>query len=100
MKNAETLHNISVHARRKCDLCESTFSTKKNKDEHILRVHEGKKYYRCRLSFCELTFKTKKRRRKHISSVHEGQKPYKCELCEKKFLGTHNLKVHMRWMGS
>ena len=60
-------------------------------DNHIARVHEGKKSHLC--TKCGSRFSTKVILRRHISCVHENDfRPHHCSICGKDF----KLKQHLK----
>ena len=71
-----------------CNLCGKSFITKRQLDDHILVIHQGKPY-KCHL--CEATYERKANVKLHVKKVHQGWKPdpVKCTLCDK-FLSSNS----------
>ena len=63
-----------------CDICDSSFKSKKSLKRHITSVHEGKKSFKCDL--CGTSFTRKPSLNIHVASVHEGKKPFRCNICD------------------
>ena len=93
----------------KCDSCMNSFSTVPVLRNHINRVHEGQKNYKCDRDACEMLFfnakglkqhtqrveksySSRQSLKKHISTIHEGNKDYKCDSCFKCFPDAGYLK--------
>ena len=79
----------------KCSFCGKQF-----RDISSGKMHEQKhienKRYQC--SDCGLSYSDKQSLKSHIAVIHEGQSRYKhtCDLCGKKFVKSHQYKIHMR----
>ena len=121
MKKEKLNKHIAVIHMLKCDFCDSAFTLKKQLEEHILKVHEGKKPaplkmkklslweatkpYKC--SICKTIFVTKSNLKEHIATihkeqldvnimkVHEGKKPFKCSICKIVFVSKRKLNEHI-----
>ena len=94
-------HTVVAHGKKKkkvkCKLCDTVFKERKDYNEHILSVHDGKKPFPC--TKCTSSFLEKSQLKIHILSVHEGIKPHKCNVCNERFgtsvqLNNHFKRVH------
>ena len=52
-----------------CATCKADFDEKKDLDEHVSNVHDGKNRIKCDL--CESTFARMNERNRHKNNVHE-----------------------------
>ena len=89
------IHITSVYENKrqfKCDICDSTFKSKKVLKRHNL-LHEGKKLFNCVI--CESNFTTKDLMKQHIATFHIAKNPSKCKICDKSFVTKHSLKLHL-----
>ena len=73
----------------KCSTCDKESSHKGHLNEHIARVHEGKRPNKC--SVCDKLFSRKSKFNEHIASVHKGD----CSVCEKEFSSKSNTTSHI-----
>ena len=75
--------------------CVKNFPSKQTMLDHILVIHEGKKYH---CQFCAKTFNHKCNMQSHVNRVHEGKKPKPaiCSQCDKVFTRSNALKRHIR----
>ena len=94
-------HDVVVHGKKKkkvkCKICDTVFKERKDYNEHILSVHDGKKPFPC--TKCTSSFLEKGQLKIHILTVHEGIKPHKCNVCNERFgtsvqLNNHFKRVH------
>jgi len=78
-----------------CPHCVKNFPSKQTMLDHILVIHEGKKYH---CQFCAKTFNHKCNMQSHVNRVHEGKKPKPaiCSQCDKVFTRSNALKRHIR----
>ncbi|XP_063960035.1 zinc finger protein Xfin-like [Lytechinus pictus] len=76
----------------KCTICQDLFSDKYELNRHIKR-HAGKK--QCHV--CKRQFKSIYDVNLHVRRVHTGERPFQCSHCQARFLGTSELRAHMRW---
>jgi len=77
-------HVKSVHLKIKdffCEQCPSTFSDKKQLDQHSV-THKEEKSHKC--DVCDKMFKTKSNLKLH-SNIHTKKKLYFCDDCGKSF---------------
>ena len=73
----------------KCSICDKESSQKGHLNEHIARVHEGKRPHK--YSVCDKVFTRKSKLNEHIASVHEGD----CSVCEKESSCKSNMTRHI-----
>ena len=94
-------HDVVVHGKKKkkvkCKICDTVFKERKDYNEHILSVHDGKKPFPC--TKCTSSFLEKNQLKIHILTVHDGIKPHKCNVCNERFgtsvqLNNHFKRVH------
>ncbi|GBB83560.1 hypothetical protein RclHR1_10260003 [Rhizophagus clarus] len=78
-------HQSSSHLL-KCQICESTFQSHQEFNEHARKKHNYK--YLC--SFCSQIFTQERQKKGHQKLVHG----VKCPFCEKKFTNENSLKDH------
>ena len=78
----------NVKKEKKCDVCNKTFLTKIDFNEHM-NSHENKRNYNC--DACGKNFMRKSSLIKHRLKVHENNGPHKCEFCLKEFNNTFSL---------
>ena len=93
-RNTASQSLIPTNSYHLCDICETTFSLKRNLKRHKKVIHEGKKLYPCKI--CQKTFSVTKYLERHISVVHEGQKGYVCDSCGRVTSSNFNLKKHIK----
>jgi uncharacterized C2H2 Zn-finger protein len=89
-------HIERVHEQKKnfkCNICDVSFKSRQGLTRHILAVHEGKKLFEC--NYCEKKFASDQCLKRHISRVHEGNANFECSTCKKVFHQMHDLKKHM-----
>ena len=77
--------------------CDKRYTRKHDLRLHFVK-HTGDSPYKCymgacngRIAFCkqqELTW--------HIRSEHTFERPYQCEVCNRRFIHSHHLRVHRR----
>ncbi|KAF7286019.1 hypothetical protein GWI33_008322 [Rhynchophorus ferrugineus] len=77
----------------KCEKCDSSFDTERNRKRHILKWHRDcpRKEFICDL--CGKVLVNLESFKIHILG-HNGAKPFECEYCGKKFLRRNTLKWH------
>ncbi|XP_011604218.1 zinc finger protein 384b isoform X1 [Takifugu rubripes] len=78
----------------KCPHCTKSFANSSYLAQHI-RIHTGVKPYTCH--FCHKSFRQLSHLQQH-SRIHTGDRPYKCTQpgCEKAFTQLSNLQSHRR----
>ena len=52
----------------KCDICDYSFSCKRDIIRHVASVHEGKKPFKC--DICDYSCSQKNVMKSHVASVH------------------------------
>ena len=77
-----------------CNICASTFNSKKLLYLHKLRTHADS----VPCETCSKLFRSKKHLKTHIKLVHEAPE-HKCPLCHKPFSRPWNLKIHVKLCG-
>ena len=76
-----------------CDICDSSFKSKKSLKRHITSVHEGKKALICKI--CDKGFSQKGVMNRHVASVHNGRKTIESEICSMNFESKKDLEEHV-----
>ncbi|KAF7670097.1 hypothetical protein LDENG_00049820 [Lucifuga dentata] len=78
----------------KCPHCTKSFANSSYLAQHI-RIHTGVKPYTC--SYCQKSFRQLSHLQQH-SRIHTGDRPYRCSHpgCEKSFTQLSNLQSHRR----
>nr|XP_023019904.1 gastrula zinc finger protein XlCGF26.1-like [Leptinotarsa decemlineata] len=97
-KQFEFPRYLKAHAKRheedykkfRCDLCQKSFSSKRDLTDH-LNVHANVKNYHCKV--CNKAFRTKQSVNKHMP-IHSEKRPFKCTLCDKRFKKQSILRKH------
>ena len=80
-----------------CDRCDKVFRYKQSYQQHLQRVHLGKKDHQC--DECGQLFSQMHHLRIHRAQVHNLEQemlPHPCTLCEKRFASQSAWKMHMR----
>ena len=75
-----------------CKLCNHSFRTKGNLDNHFAAVHELKKPFECKI--CKKTLSRKDKLKDHILTVHETLKLFQCSICDHKTMTKGAMKSH------
>ena len=88
-------HLMSDHPFQ-CNFCLKKYVKNAHLENHILSVHEGKKFI-CDL--CVINFVSKSSLESHNESFHDFRNPKLCKLCNKEFgkLRRHITSVHKVW---
>ncbi|KAM6995418.1 zinc finger protein 384b isoform 1-T1 [Tautogolabrus adspersus] len=78
----------------KCPHCTKSFANSSYLAQHV-RIHTGVKPYSC--SYCQKSFRQLSHLQQH-NRIHTGDRPYKCSHpgCEKSFTQLSNLQSHRR----
>ncbi|XP_062557447.1 zinc finger protein 91-like [Armigeres subalbatus] len=76
-----------------CNICNSTFTVRKNLNNHK-RIHSNDKRYTC--SYCNMKFLHWGSRRYHIARCHTGEKKHVCEICGAGFRNSSQCIIHYR----
>ena len=90
-------HDKIPYTPYQCTICKKEFSGvngKRNMNQHVAVVHEGKKPFECEL--CNACFSKKVGLETHISMVHDGNKSFECNLCQFATATENNLKAHVK----
>ena len=77
----------------KCDDCEVTMKTYKQKQNHFLYKHSNKPAFQC--AQCNIEFTSAHSKKVHVESVHMNL-CLTCDRCGAEFRNTTNLKRHLR----
>ena len=96
-------HRVLQHEAEpsKCQLCEKTFTSKRQLKKHDSIVHEfkEKKTIKVKCNICKKNFLSKITLDQHVKVVH-NDKVHKCETCDKTFtfraLINHQRNVHQK----
>ncbi|XP_061748984.1 zinc finger and SCAN domain-containing protein 2-like [Nerophis ophidion] len=80
------------NTRFRCQLCDKTFCSKKNRKEHMT-CHSDERPFIC--SVCGKGFSRKGILTRH-TRLHTGEKPYSCSVCGQRFCQQSNLISHTR----
>ena len=84
----------------KCESCGKSFYGARYLNQHIDRVHEGKKddnktEERNKCNLCDKKFAQFGTLNRHIRNVHNGEKPHVCDKCNKMFAQKSKMKQHI-----
>lgn len=61
------------------------------------RTHTGEKPYVCQTEACGKRFRWKSSLSYHQKAVHSNLRPYACNFCDKRFLESRKLQLHLDW---
>ncbi|XP_041649702.1 zinc finger protein 384b isoform X3 [Cheilinus undulatus] len=92
--STKTYRNHTESKPHKCPHCTKSFANSSYLAQHV-RIHTGVKPYSC--SFCQKSFRQLSHLQQH-NRIHTGDRPYKCSHpgCEKSFTQLSNLQSHRR----
>lgn len=79
--------------RLDCELCQFSTFYKDALNDHVDRVHHGKKKVKYVCSYCAKTFSRRLVYDEHVDK-HEGRYRYCCQYCGKKYRNKARCKVH------
>ncbi len=78
-----------------CQVCQKTFRTQSQMEDHVSTVHPGTRPYACHL--CPFAFAEKCNLKAHINEVHEKLRPHKCDMCtDRVFARNADVKRHKK----
>ena len=81
--------SIETHPHQ-CPLCPQVFTRRDNLKQHVLSIHNGKRYP-CEL--CQKSFTQTGSLNLHVKTAHGGMR-VKCDLCDKTYARLHGLRQH------
>ncbi|CAJ1062557.1 zinc finger protein 384 isoform X3 [Xyrichtys novacula] len=92
--NTKTYRNHTESKPHKCPHCTKSFANSSYLAQHV-RIHTGVKPYTC--VYCQKSFRQLSHLQQH-NRIHTGDRPYKCihPGCEKSFTQLSNLQSHRR----
>ncbi|XP_059195804.1 zinc finger protein 384b isoform X2 [Centropristis striata] len=92
--STKTYRNHTESKPHKCPHCTKSFANSSYLAQHV-RIHTGVKPYTC--AFCQKCFRQLSHLQQH-NRIHTGDRPYKCihPGCEKSFTQLSNLQSHRR----
>ena len=93
----KTFHKPATKNVFNCDLCNKTFTKKRNLTDHIEKTHNRRKtetHFQC--DICDKTSNNKNRLQEHVENVHEKNDHIKCELCKEEFTCNDYLMKHLK----
>lgn len=92
LKHLKEAHGITFTFE--CDLCKTTFSTRRALTMHTNKFHTRK----TQCEICNKSFSCRSVLKKHMMS-HSGERNYVCQLCQKAYRHEKSLKQHLRIHG-
>ena len=78
---------------KNCEICDRSFKSQRNLNNHIAAVHELKKPLECKI--CNKKFARKEKINQHVFTVHEKLKLFQCSVCDHKTSSKGNMKSHI-----
>ncbi|XP_075897364.1 zinc finger protein 384b isoform X3 [Nelusetta ayraudi] len=92
--STKTYRNHTESKPHKCPHCTKSFANSSYLAQHI-RIHTGVKPYTC--TYCHKSFRQLSHLQQH-NRIHTGDRPYRCSHpgCEKSFTQLSNLQSHRR----
>ncbi|XP_049307761.1 zinc finger protein 665 isoform X5 [Bactrocera dorsalis] len=91
----QAVHTGKMRKLIKCDLCESTLTTKRGLARHIKTMHTEEYQTPQVCPMCSKVSPSVMAHRKHIRDVHTLEKKHLCNLCDKAFKRHADFKDHM-----
>ena len=88
-KQKLTVKSSETHPHQ-CLQCPQVFTRRDNLKQHVLSIHNGKRYH-CEL--CQKSFTQSGSLNLHVKSAHGGMR-VKCTLCDKTYARVHGLRQH------
>lgn len=76
-----------------CKICGKNLSSTHTYIHHK-RIHTGERPCVCHI--CGKQFRAPNGLQRHLTETHEKQRRYSCLMCDKHFVNSQNLKLHMR----
>ncbi|OXA53944.1 Zinc finger protein 26 [Folsomia candida] len=93
-ESALTRHLGRAHGIIPCPACPATFSSSKEKDDHVRSAHHAAAPFQCAL--CGNKFRRRNKLAIHMVVHHEiGEKTFSCGKCGKKFVLEENFNRHV-----
>ncbi|XP_021961864.1 zinc finger protein 345 isoform X2 [Folsomia candida] len=90
-----TYHIGRIHSGIPCPTCDAKFSSIKEKDAHMTRVHNIAPYA---CSLCGNKFYKASRLQVHLFTRHEdGEKKFSCAKCDRSFALEQNFERHVKF---
>ncbi|KAH8261528.1 hypothetical protein KR044_010626, partial [Drosophila immigrans] len=79
----------------KCELCESTLTTKYGLARHIKMMHTAENLQPIQCKFCLKVSPSLQAHQHHIKYTHNTARSHQCPMCEKAFKRPNELREHM-----
>ncbi|XP_060658989.1 transcription factor grauzone [Drosophila nasuta] len=79
----------------KCDLCESTLTTKYGLARHIKMMHTAENLQPIQCEYCLKVSPSLQAHQHHIKYTHNTARSHQCPMCEKAFKRPNELREHM-----
>ncbi|XP_049307758.1 zinc finger protein 665 isoform X2 [Bactrocera dorsalis] len=95
LKRHQAVHTGKMRKLIKCDLCDSTLTTKYGLARHIKTMHTEEYQTPQVCPMCSKVSPSVMAHRKHIRNVHSLEKKHLCNLCDKAFKRHADFKEHM-----
>jgi len=89
-------HKRHIHSNRRpcqCPFCGKMFKSNDKVKQHV-RIHTGAKPHSCR--HCSDRFMWYNQLKRHLLESHNEGTWLVCNICQRKFVSSHNLNLHVR----